>query len=279
MGNKEFEKLPISAVMVIYNEEKVIERALRSFCNLVDETIIIHDGKCSDKSLEIARKYTNKIFKLEHIGHAERHRVKTYEMARNNWVLQLDADEYLSSELAGNLKDLIRGSADIYEVSWSTFLENKHYFWHHKRALFKKNKVYFIGAIQESVKPIDKSISIQKTGYALLHEPSYHNATFAIFQKKWRKWAKLQAGELTEYFFSIPKWNCSLDDWEDHRRLRIRHPILLGMIATSAYHVFHCAKKFLKHKNPYILRMGFFACLYHIHLYYYLNKLRKNAKK
>ena len=55
MKNK---KLSVSVVMVIYNEEKLFERAIGSFYDLVDEIIIVHDGKCIDQSLEIARKYT-----------------------------------------------------------------------------------------------------------------------------------------------------------------------------------------------------------------------------
>jgi cellulose synthase/poly-beta-1,6-N-acetylglucosamine synthase-like glycosyltransferase len=85
MTEKKAEKLPVSAVMVIYNEEKVLERALRSFCDLVDETIIVHDGKCSDKSLEIARKYTNRIFEREHIGASERHRPFTYSPLKTKY--------------------------------------------------------------------------------------------------------------------------------------------------------------------------------------------------
>ena len=86
--------------------------------------------------------------------------------------------------------------------------------------------------------------------------------------------SKATAGRLS----AIPKWNCPLDDWEQHRRIRIQHPILLGMIATPSFHAFHCAKNFLKKWDLYILKMGVFAVLYHIHLYYYLNKYKKNGK-
>lgn len=278
MANKKFRKLPISAVMVIRNEEVILERALRSFCDVVDETIIVHDGKCSDRSLEIARKYTEKVIEEKWIGQAERHRVKTYAMAKNDWVIQIDADEYLSPELKEELGNLISSPVGIYEVSWSTFFNGKHHFWHRKRALFRKSQTYFVGISHESVNPISKNIIVGKTDHALLHKPAYNNSTLEIFRSKWKKWAAIQARQLLENFSSIPKWNCPLDDWEQHRRIRLQHPILLGMIATPTFHAFHCLKNFLKHKNPYILKAGFFAFLYHIHLYYYLNKYKKDAK-
>jgi len=278
MENRESKKLPISAVMVIRNEEGVLERALKSFCDVVDETIIVHDGKCLDRSLEIAKKYTDKIIEAEQIGQAEKHRVKTYGMAKNDWVLQIDADEYLSPELKSKLKDLISGDAGIYEISWSTFFNGKHHFWHRKRALFKKSQIYFIGISHEAVNPVRKDVVVKKTGCALLHEPAYDNANFVVFRKKWKKWAAIQAEQLLEDFSSIPRWNCPLKDWEPHRCARIKHPILAGMIATPVFHAFHCLKDFLRHRNSYILKAGFFAFLYHIQLYYYLNKYKKNAK-
>lgn len=270
-------KLPISAVMVIYNEEKVLERALRSFYDLVDEIIIVHDGKCTDKSLEIAKKYTDKIFERKHIGSSEGHRPFAYQKAKNDWILQLDADEFLSEELRSQLGQLISADVDIYNLPWSTFLNQKHYFWYSKRALFRKSKSYFIGITHESIKPIDKEVKIKEAEAALLHNPPYNNLSYSVFCTKWKKLSRLQARQLLEDFSSIPKWNYPFEDLEQIHRIRIRHPILMGMIASSLYHMYSCAKTFLRHRNSYILRQGFFSFLYHIHHYYYLNKYKRNG--
>lgn len=268
-------KLPISAVMVIYNEEMLIERVLRSFSDLVDEIIIIHDGKCGDRSLEIAGKYTDKIFECEHVGASERHRPFAYEKAKNNWILQLDADEYLSADLRENLRKLIESDVDVYDIPWSTFHKNKHFFWHYKRMLFKKNAVYFIGVTHEGAKPINEKIRIEKTEYALMHEPAYDNTTKKVFDKKWKKLAKIQAKQFLEDFSAIPKWNCQLSDWELNRKARIDHPVILGMIANSVYNSFFIVRDFLKHRKFLILKQGFFALGYHFYLYLYLAKFKK----
>lgn len=277
MDNIEKNKLPISVVMVIYNEEKILARALDSVCDIADEIIIVHDGKCTDRSIEIARKYTEKIFERDHIGASERHRPFSYEKAKNDWVLQLDADEYLSNNLKKNLEKMISDEVDIYEVMSSIYCREKHHFIFYKRMLFKKSEVYFIGATHESVKPLTKKARIKKTDCPLMHEPSYNNLSFSVFGKKWKKLSKIQARQLLEDFSSIPKWNCPLNDWEKHRRMRINHPILLGMIATPIFHSCHCVKNFLKNWDLRILQMGIFAFLYHLHLYYYLNNYKKNG--
>ncbi|MDO8529162.1 MAG: glycosyltransferase [bacterium] len=275
---KEIKKLPITAVMVIHNEEAIIKRALQSCFNVADEIIVIHDGKCQDRSLDIARKYTDKIFKLEHVGAAERHRPFAYEKAKNNWILQLDADEYLSDSLRENLQNLIEDDVDVYDISWSTFYKNKHFFWYYKRMLFKKNAVFFIGVTHECVKPVNEKIRIKKIEYVLMHEPVYNNTTMAVFKKKWKKLAKIQAKQLLEDFSDIPKWNCRMTDWERHRKIRIRHPIVMGILATTFYNAFFSIKNFLVYRKIILLKMGFLSLLYHANLYYYLFIFKKRKK-
>lgn len=274
----DLKKLPITAVMVIYNEEALIERALQSCFDIADEIIVVHDGKCQDKSLEIARKYTDKIYELDHVGEAERHRVFSYQSAKNDWILQLDADEYLSEELKLNMEKLVSDRVDIYEIPWSTFHKGKHYFWYSKRMLFRRSRVYFIGVSHEYVKPIDKNVVIKKTNFKLFHEPLYDNCTFDNFLKKWKKWTQIQAKQFLDNFSDIPKWNCHLSDWEYHRKIRIEHPIIMGMLATPAYNAFFSMKDFLVHRKILILKIGFLALLYHTSLYYYVIILKKKNK-
>ena len=44
------QKLPITLVMCVYNEEKIIEKALKSTIDYVSEIVVVHDGPCSDKT-------------------------------------------------------------------------------------------------------------------------------------------------------------------------------------------------------------------------------------
>ena len=89
----------ISACLVVFNEEKLIERCLESLKGAVDEIIIIHDGDCQDNTLKIAATYGAKIYEKPHIGFAEEYRPFAYEQTKNNWILQIDADEFLSDGL------------------------------------------------------------------------------------------------------------------------------------------------------------------------------------
>jgi glycosyltransferase involved in cell wall biosynthesis len=273
--NNNFKKLPISAVMVIYNEEKVLERALKSFCDIVDETIIVHDGKCKDMSLEIARKYTDKIFELEHVGEAEKHRPFTYEKVRNDWVLQVDADEYLSDELRNNLEKMMEGEVDIYEASYSVY--QQHYLFH-KRIFFRKNRVFFVGVPHDSVMPLNEKVIIKKVKFRIMHEPSYDNCSFRVIQSKHKAWAKVHAKSLLTDFFDIPKWNCTLTEWDTRRKLLVKHPFLLGMIGATAFRVISSVRLFMQHRKVLMIKMGIMSCMYSFCLYYYVWDYKKKMR-
>jgi len=94
------QKVPLSVVIITRNEEENIADCLKSV-SWADETVVLDDNS-ADKTMEIARQYTDKVFsrKMDIEG---RHRNYAYSLARNKWVLSLDADERVSPELADEL--------------------------------------------------------------------------------------------------------------------------------------------------------------------------------
>ncbi len=89
-------KIPLSVVVIAKNEEANIKDCLESV-KWADEIIVVDDNS-TDKTVEIARNYTDRIFqkKMDIEG---RHRNWAYRQARNSWVLSLDADERVTPEL------------------------------------------------------------------------------------------------------------------------------------------------------------------------------------
>jgi len=99
-------KLPISVIILTYNEEKNIEACLQSVYGWVEEIFIV-DSFSTDKTLEIARKYTNKIYQ---------HPFENYSKQRNwafenlpiktEWIFNLDADHRITNELRDELIEI-----------------------------------------------------------------------------------------------------------------------------------------------------------------------------
>jgi glycosyltransferase involved in cell wall biosynthesis len=86
----------ISACIITYNEEDKIQRCLDSV-TWCDEIVVI-DSFSTDRTVEICRRYTDRIYQNVWLGYVgQRNLVR--EMARFPWILFLDSDEELSSEL------------------------------------------------------------------------------------------------------------------------------------------------------------------------------------
>ena len=87
-----------SAVLIVKNEEKCLDACLKSIKNykLITEIIIV-DTWSIDKTKEIAKKYTNKIYNFKWCDDFSKARNFAKSKASNKWILSIDADEILES--------------------------------------------------------------------------------------------------------------------------------------------------------------------------------------
>ena len=101
-------KSSISVIILTYNEEINIENCLKNVVDWASEVIIV-DSFSTDKTLEIARKYTNKIAQRTFVNQAEQFNWALDNLEiKNNWILRLDADEYLTEELKQEISNLFK---------------------------------------------------------------------------------------------------------------------------------------------------------------------------
>ncbi len=96
--------MKISVVIITFNEQKNIERCLLSVKDIADEIIIL-DSLSTDKTKEICLKYNVKFFEQKFLGHIEQ-KNKAMQLATNDYVLSLDADEALSDKLKTEIKKI-----------------------------------------------------------------------------------------------------------------------------------------------------------------------------
>ena len=112
----------ISAVISAYNEEKNIQRCLKSL-SFADEIVVV-DNSSADKTGEIARKYTKKVFEQKNNPkEIDIQKNLGFDKATNEWILSIDADEEVSGELAWEIKSLI--AKDVRENGF--WLPRKNY--------------------------------------------------------------------------------------------------------------------------------------------------------
>ena len=87
----------ISACLIVKNEEAVLARCLDSICDLVDE-IVIADTGSTDRTKEIAKKYTEKVYDFTWTGNFSDARNYSFSKAGCDYIYSADADEVLDEE-------------------------------------------------------------------------------------------------------------------------------------------------------------------------------------
>lgn len=102
----------ISIVLATYNEENNLRSCLESVKALAWEIVIV-DGGSTDDTLDIAKQFGAKIIKTNNPPIFHINKNKAIDAARGDWVLQLDADEVVTDELAKEIKEVTSSDSVI----------------------------------------------------------------------------------------------------------------------------------------------------------------------
>ena len=101
------DKLSLTIIILTFNEEIHLERALRNISGLSDDIIII-DSFSTDQTEAIAKKYNARFFQHAFTNQANQMNwgLENIEI-KSDWILRLDADEYLTDELILEIKEKV----------------------------------------------------------------------------------------------------------------------------------------------------------------------------
>ncbi|OGW75109.1 MAG: hypothetical protein A2Z72_05720 [Omnitrophica bacterium RBG_13_46_9] len=191
-------KLPISVIVLTYNEEDNIRDCLESVQGWADELFIVDSGS-NDKTMEIAREYTDKIYTHPFKDYADqRNWVQSSLPIKNEWIFHLDADERVSRELIAELEERFHPKIDIdgFMMSRKTIFRNKwikhggHYPVYHLR-IFKKSKGRCEERLYDQHFIVDGKIEKVKGDIINIIEPDLR-----LLNAKQRKWAHSEAREI-----------------------------------------------------------------------------------
>jgi len=197
----------ISACLVVYNEEKIIRQCLDSIKDFVDEIILVHDGECADKTLEIAKEYTNKIFVRKHAGTAESHRAFALSQTAGDWILQIDGDEYLDVADHDRIREMVENcpaGIDGYIFKWEMW-NGKHAVYFkglQKMCFMRKDKFHYID-VPQAVGWVDGHV--KQVDLFLHHRPKYDNIAWKSF---WAKTNNLLPIHARYFFPSMVQYSC-----------------------------------------------------------------------
>ena len=149
-------KIPLSVYMITLNNGPTIERALQSVAGWADELIVV-DSHSIDNAGEIIEKYTNTLFHFVTSSQREKYQF-AQNKCKNQWVLFVDADEWLTKEFKEEVEKIISSnSANDSYVAYrrNVYLgrEIKYGGWYPDREirLYRKDKGSWQGGIHAKV--------------------------------------------------------------------------------------------------------------------------------
>ncbi len=97
-------KKAISATIITFNEENTIQTCIQNVAQLCNEVVVL-DSYSKDKTVNIAKKLGAKIYFQSFLGDGLQKK-KSAELASNDWILSIDADETLSESALKQIKSL-----------------------------------------------------------------------------------------------------------------------------------------------------------------------------
>ncbi len=103
----------ISAVIIAGAEERNIAECLDSV-RWADEIVVVN-SESQDRTVEIARQYTDRIFVRKWEGYASQKNF-SLQQASNEWILSIDADERVTAELREEISKLDLSTANGYYI-------------------------------------------------------------------------------------------------------------------------------------------------------------------
>lgn len=191
--------MKISFVTSTFNEEKRLAACLDSVKDLVEEIVVV-DGSSTDKTVEIAKKYKANILVTNNPPIFLINRQKAIDMAKGEWLLQLDGDEVATPELIEEIKGVLK--KDIKENGY--FIPRKNWFMgrflmkggqypDYQLRLYRRDRVHF------ALKDVHEQ-AIVEGGIGHLKSPMLHYPypDFNAYLVKWRRYNDVFARQIKE---------------------------------------------------------------------------------
>jgi glycosyltransferase involved in cell wall biosynthesis len=178
----------ISLCMIVKNEEEVLARCLDTVKGIVDEINIVDTGS-SDTTVEIAKKYTDRVFYFEWIDDFAAARNESFKYATKDYILYLDADDVLldeDQEKLRKLKETLDPTVDSVSMYYNAGIDeygNVTLQYRRNRLVKRSRNFKWKGDCHQYLEVYGKIIN---SDVAVTHKKTSHSVgrNLSIYQKK-----------------------------------------------------------------------------------------------
>lgn len=195
--------LPLTVIITTFNVEHCIEDCLKSVCGWVDEVLVI-DSFSTDRTMELVSRYADRVLQHEYITHAAQCNW-AIPQARHEWVLLIDSDEVVTSQLKAEIQNLFdlgleREGYWIYRNNHLLGRRIRHSGWGRDSVL----RLFLRDKARYPEKRVHPEFSLENTG--VLHGRLEHYTVSSIsdWAAKINSYSSLKAADKFEHGFPLP---------------------------------------------------------------------------
>ena len=205
----------LSVVISVFNGEKYIEDCLKSV-SFASEIIVVNNSS-TDKTVEVARKYTKNIFTKPNNTMLNINKNFGFSKATGRWILCLDADEEITSDLREEINGVIKNSSSDIDGYWiprkniifGKWIKHTGWYPDHQMRLFKNGK----GKFEE--KHVHEMIKVNgKTAYLKNFMLHHSSESISQFMQKMNVYTSNEAEQLIKNGYKF--------NWRDSIRFPIK---------------------------------------------------------
>lgn len=144
--------MSLSVCLIVRNEEEVIARVLDCAKKIADEIVIVDTGS-TDKTVEIAEQYTQKIYFCEWNNNFSDVRNFAFNKAECDYLMWLDADDVITDDNCKKIKELVgNGGFDTAYLKYVAAFDgdNPTFIYYRERIFSRSTNPRFTGAVHET---------------------------------------------------------------------------------------------------------------------------------
>lgn len=219
-------KPSLSVALAVYNEESNLSDCLNSIKDLATEIVIV-DGESSDNTVDIAKSFGAHIISTTNKANFHINKQMAIDACKSDWILQLDADERVSSMLAEEIKRTISAdlSAGASAQADAYYLKRRNYFlgrWMNKGGmypdpvirLFRQGKARLPQASVHELMEVNGTLQWLQNDLLHIADPSFvrylvrSNRYTTLTAADWAKEGKIgtDAWSILKYMLLKPAW-------------------------------------------------------------------------
>jgi glycosyltransferase involved in cell wall biosynthesis len=187
-------KQPISVTLLTKNSEKYLVEVLNALKPF--EEVVLYDNGSTDRTFEIAEKFPNvTLFREKFEGFGPTHN-KASKAAKYDWILSIDSDEIVSSEMALEIKQTELDEKCVYSFPRNNYYNGKFIKWcgwypDRQTRLYNRSRTRFTDAqVHEAI--ITTNMQQVSLNAPIIH---YSYASISDFLNKMQSYSNLFAAQ------------------------------------------------------------------------------------